>query len=168
MELVVIAHIIVSGFVGTLIFDFWNWFLQRSFAIRAPNWAILGKWLLAPFTSSQSTTPTFPEFSATQRVLGTIAHYLTGITFAASIVLVAGREWLDRPTLLPAFMIGVVTVLFDWFIIMPALGHGIAGAKTPIAKKIRVVSLISHGVLGLGFYLGALIASFGASIGLLR
>jgi hypothetical protein len=155
-----VVHAVVIGLVGGLAFDIWNWLAQRFLGVRAPNWAILGRWLMAPFTPSPAlVAPGPPVFTPVERGLGTIAHYLTAVVFAAGLLLAAGQGWMDHPTLLPAIAVGLVTTLLPWLIIMPALGHGIAASKTPIANKIRIATVASHLVMGLGFYAGAAAAA---------
>ena len=41
--------------------------------------------------------------------IGWAAHYLIGISFAFLLVLVYGNEWLARPMLYPAVIIGMIT-----------------------------------------------------------
>ncbi len=101
-----------------------------------------------------------PVFSVIERILGEIAHYTTAVLFALALIATMGASWLGHPTPLPAIAAGLITTIFAWFIIMPALGAGIAGAKTPAPAKLRVATLVSHTVMGVGFYAGALL--FGA------
>jgi hypothetical protein len=148
-----LLHGVIVGLVGVAAFDLWHTLLQRMFSIRAPNWAVMGRWLLSP--SSIGKPPAAP-FTLAERALGASAHFVTGIVFGVCLVLIAGSEWVDHPTVLLAVAFGVVTTVFAWLLIMPALGHGIAASKTPVARKVRLVSLSAHAVMGVGFYLGAL------------
>jgi len=50
-----------------------------------------------------------------------------------------------------------VTVLMPWLVMQPALGLGVASAKTPNPAGARVKSLATHTVFGLGLYLSALV-----------
>lgn len=160
MTLTLLAHAVIIGVVGGAAFDVWNWLAQRYFAVRAPNWAILGKWLLAPFAAAPAPVAAGPPvFTPLQQGLGAVAHCLTAVVFAAALLVVAGPSWVAHPSPLPAIAVGLVTTIFPWLIIMPALGHGIAASKTPIANKIRVATIVSHLVMGLGFYVGALAAA---------
>ena len=76
-------------------------------------------------------------------------------TFAALLLAVFGVEWARKPTLLPALIIGIVTVVAPLFILQPALGAGIAFSKTPKPAFNCIKSLITHTVFGLGLYLAA-------------
>ena len=46
--------------------------------------------------------------------------------FALVFVVLTSTDWLARPTLPPALLYGVATVVFPFFIMQPALGLGIA------------------------------------------
>ena len=84
-----------------------------------------------------------------------LAHYSIGVTFAALLLAVCGLEWARKPTLLPALIIGIVTVVSPIFILQPALGAGIASSKTPRPVFNCIKSLITHAVFGFGLYLAA-------------
>ncbi|MBT9473889.1 MAG: DUF2938 family protein [Pseudomonadota bacterium] len=152
---------VIVGLFGVLVFDLWNILAQRAFAIRAPNWAILGKWLLAPFGGDRTPITPATVFSPAQRYLGAVVHYATGGAFGLALVLAMGPAWSAQPTVLPAVAAGVLTTLLAWFIIMPALGHGVAAAKLPVRHKVRASTLVAHTVMGLGFYLGAVVVQGG-------
>ena len=86
---------------------------------------------------------------------GWLVHYTIGVVFALVFVALASTDWLTRPTLLPAFLYGVATVVFPLFIMQPALGFGIAASKTPHPAQARMKSLMTHIVFGVGLYLCA-------------
>ncbi len=88
--------------------------------------------------------------------MGWFGHYSIGITFSALLLAVYGLEWARKPTLLPALIIGIVTVVAPLFILQPALGAGIASSKTPKPVFNSFKSLTTHVVFGLGLYLAAL------------
>jgi hypothetical protein len=55
---------------------------------------------------------------------------------------------------------GIGTVPIPYFIMQPALGLGIAAAKTPHPNQARLKSLVTHTVFGVGLYLSALPVSY--------
>ena len=140
-----------AGVAGALVFDIWNCLVEKVAGIRAPRWAILGRWLLAPLGLGGEG----PVFTPAERWLGTFAHYATGVAFALGLILAMGPGWIARPTLAPALLAGIVTTVFAWFVIMPALGAGIAGARIPRPNRQRVATLVAHAMMGAGFYAGA-------------
>ncbi|KGB56270.1 hypothetical protein FG91_00772 [Sphingopyxis sp. LC81] len=161
MTITLFAGAIITGIFGALAFDIWNALAQRLAGIRAPNWGILGKWLLAPFAAVDGTPAPSgpPTFTLIERILGETAHYVTAILFALALILAMGTDWLAHPTPMPAIAAGLLTTIFAWFLIMPALGAGIAGTKTPAPLKLCVTTLTSHAIMGAGFYVGAIQAS---------
>ena len=154
------THVILAIVVGigaTLVMDLWNLFLKRAFGILSLNYCLLGRWLSympegAFRHSSISTTPQKPL----ECTIGWIAHYTIGIMLAVAFVVMASGGWLAQPTLLPALLYGIGTVVFPFFLMQPALGLGIAASRTPNPTQARLKSFATHTVFGLGLYLTAL------------
>ncbi|UIR54921.1 DUF2938 domain-containing protein [Sphingobacterium sp. SRCM116780] len=94
-----------------------------------------------------------------ERIIGWIAHYLIGISFAFLLLLIWGVAWVYKPTFLPALAIGVLTTIAPWFMMQPAFGFGIAASKTPNPSQARFRSLKAHTIYGIGLYLSAVLLS---------
>ena len=92
-------------------------------------------------------------------MLGRIAHYGIGVGLASTLALLTSGESLRRPELLPALLFGIVTVVFPFFLMQPALGLGIASARTPDPARARLKSLMSHAAFGIGLWASALAVS---------
>jgi hypothetical protein len=75
------------------------------------------------------------------------------------IVFVSGN-WLARPTLLPALLFGVVTVLAPFLVMHPSFGLGIAASGTPNPMQARLRSLMAHTAFGVGLYVCAVGVSY--------
>ncbi len=86
---------------------------------------------------------------------GWIAHYTIGLLLALAFVVLASGDWLARPTLLPALLYGIATVIFPFFILQPSFGLGIAASRTPKPAQARLKSLATHTVFGVGLYVCA-------------
>ena len=82
-----------------------------------------------------------------------MVHYTIGLTFANAFVILAGPDWLQHPTLIPALVFGIVTVLAPFFVMQPSFGLGFAAAKTPNPTQARLRSLMNHTAFGVGLYL---------------
>ena len=91
---------------------------------------------------------------------GWVAHYTIGLLLALVFVVLASGDWLARPTLLPALLYGIVTVVFPFFILQPSLGFGIAGSRTPHPTQARLKSLATHAVFGIGLYVCACVVNY--------
>ena len=91
--------------------------------------------------------------------VGWLTHYTIGIGLALGLVLLTAGDWLASPTLIPALLYGVGTVVFPFFILQPSLGFGVASSKAPSPARARLKSLATHTVFGLGLYVCALAIS---------
>ncbi len=151
---------ILMGLGATLTFDLWGLLLKQAFKITPSNICLVGRWLryMPAGTFRHSNIGATPPKSA-ECAVGWIAHYLIGITFASVFVAVAGPDWLQHPTLMPAIGFGVVTVLAPFFILQPSFGLGFAASKTSNPTQARLRSLMNHTAFGVGLYLFAVLAN---------
>jgi hypothetical protein len=159
-----VSHIlgaIAIGIGATLIMDLWNLFLKRTSGIPSLNYCLLGRWLrhMPGGTFRHESIAAAPQRSF-ECAVGWIAHYTIGVTFALVFVALSSGDWLARPTLLPALLFGIGTVVFPFFILQPSLGLGIAASKTPKPTQARLKSLVTHTVFGVGLYGCGLVVSY--------
>ena len=156
---------ILIGIGATLTTDLWAVFLKRTFKIAAPNYCLVGRWLrtMPEGTFRHSSIAFSPQKSA-ECTVGWVAHYLIGITFAAAFLALVGPNWLQHPTLIPATIFGVITVLMPFFIMQPALGLGWAASKTSNPTQARLRSLMNHIAFGVGLYLFGLLVNWSLRI----
>ena len=156
-EAIDIFGAVAMGIGATLIMDLWNLFLKRAFSIPSLDYCLLGRWLrhmpAGTFRHASITAAPPKPFECT---VGWIAHYTMGVVFALGFVVLASGDWLARPTLLPALLYGVGTVVFPFFILQPSFGLGIAASRTPKPTQARLKSLMTHTVFGVGLYVCAL------------
>ncbi|HVN30493.1 MAG TPA: DUF2938 domain-containing protein [Thermoanaerobaculaceae bacterium] len=152
---------IAIGIGASLVMDLWNLFLKRAFGIPSLNYCLLGRWLchMPAGTFRHASIAAAPQkpFECT---VGWIAHYTIGGVFALVFVGLTSGDWLGRPTLLPALLYGIGTVVFPFFIMQPSLGLGIAASRTPKPTQARLKSLATHTVFGVGLYVCALGVSY--------
>lgn len=156
-------HVVLTLAVGlgaTLVMDLWGIFLRRAFNTPFPNYCLVGRWLcympegIFRHGSIAATPP-----RAAECAVGWIAHYATGVAYAVVLVLCASTGWLLKPTLLPAMVLGLVTVAIPFLVMQPSFGMGVAGSQTPNPAQVRLRSLMNHAVFGLGLYISALAAA---------
>lgn len=149
-------RVILIGVGATMIMDFWA-LLLKQFGIPSLNFAFLGRWIgHLPegkwiHESIAKAAPVRGEL-----LVGWCAHYSIGISFAALLLSVCGLDWARSPSLTPALVMGVVTVVAPLFVLQPALGAGVASSKTPTPVFNSLKSLVTHTIFGLGLYLAAL------------
>jgi hypothetical protein len=152
---------IAIGFGATLVMDLWNLFLKRTFSIPSLNYCLLGRWLrhMPSGTLRHASIAAAPQ-KPLECTVGWIAHYTIGVVFALVFVVSTSHDWLARPTVLPALLYGIATVVFPFFIMQPSLGLGIAASRTPNPAQARLKSLVTHTVFGVGLYVSALALSY--------
>src|SRR5438046_6921002 len=161
IEAHVILRAIVVGIGATIGIDLWNLFLKRAFSIPSLSYCLLGRWLRhmpeGTFRHASIAAAAQKSFECTA---GWIAHYTIGVVFAVLFVVLSSADWLTRPTLLPALLYGIGTVVFPLFIMQPSFGLGIAASRTPKPTQARLKSLVTHIVFGVGLYVCALGVSY--------
>jgi hypothetical protein len=160
IEANVVLGTIATGIGATLVMDLWNLFLKRTFSIPSLDYCLLGRWLRHMSEGllrhvSITAAPRKPHECA----VGWVAHYTIGVVFAIVLVVFTSGDWLARPTMLPALLFGIGTVVFPFFILQPSFGLGIASSRTRHPAQARLKSLATHIVFGLGLYVCALAVS---------
>jgi hypothetical protein len=158
MDLGRLAAAVATGAGATALMDLWNLFLKRAFGVRSLDYCLLGRWVRSmPGTFRHESIAASPA-KAFECQAGWAAHYGIGVSLAVAFVLLSG-PWLAAPTLPPALLFGVVTVLFPYAVLQPALGLGVASSRTPRPAQARLKSLATHAVFGAGLWLCALALS---------
>ncbi|PZQ50416.1 MAG: DUF2938 domain-containing protein [Rhodovulum sulfidophilum] len=145
------------GLGANILFDLWQRGLAAATGAPPPNWAPVGRWFWhlregKVFHADISKAAPYEH----ELALGWIGHYAVGIAYGVIFALIAGPGWLAAPTFLPAWIFGIVTVGFGWFLLQPGLGLGWAASKTPNPAKVRAMNLAAHTVFGLGLWLTGL------------
>jgi hypothetical protein len=152
---------IVIGVGATLVMDLWALFLKRAFSIPSANYCLVGRWLRhMPEGTFKHPSIAVAPHKHRECSVGWIAHYVIGAVFALVLVTFVSGGWLARPTLLPALLFGIGTVLVPFLVMHPSFGLGIAASRTPNPTQARLRSLMSHTVFGVGLYVCALAASY--------
>jgi len=147
---------LMIGAGATALIDLWA-LLLKLFGVSSLKFALLGRWLGHLFDgrwSHESIAKAEPIRG--ELWIGWFAHYSIGVTFAALLLGLNGPAWAQNPTLIPALIMGIVTVTAPLFVLQPALGAGIASSKTPRPVFNSFKSLLTHTVFGFGLYLAAL------------
>jgi hypothetical protein len=161
IEVNYILGAIAIGIGATLVMDLWNLFLKRAFGIPSLNYSLLGRWLRhMPGGTVRHASIAAAQQKPFECTVGWISHYTIGVAFALMFVVLTSGDWLARPTLLPALLYGIGTVVFPFFIMQPSFGLGVAASRTPKPTQARLKSLVTHTVFGVGLYVGALAVSY--------
>lgn len=155
---VFLACAALLGIGATLVMDLWAIILKRCFGIPSLDYAMVGRWLGHMPSGRFAHAPIFAAPAvAGEQAMGWIAHYTIGVIFAATLLAIWGLDWALNPTILPALIIGIGTVLVPYLVMQPAFGLGLAAAKTPQPNRFRLLSLAAHTAFAIGLYLSGLI-----------
>ncbi|RIX79564.1 DUF2938 domain-containing protein [Acidovorax cavernicola] len=157
-----VEYVIRTVWIGvgaTVVMDLWAVLRLRLFGIPSLDYAFVGRWLGHLrwgrfFHDPIAKSPRVPG----ERVIGWTAHYLIGIAFAAVLVAGWGLAWARQPTLGPALIVGIGSVVAPFCVMQPAMGAGFAASRTPRPGMARFQSLVTHGIFGVGLYLAAVVA----------
>ena len=156
---------VVIGIGATLGMDLWNLFLRRAFGIPSLNYCLLGRWVLhIPSGTFRHRSISAAAPKRRECAAGWAVHYSIGIGLAVAFVALVSGDWLASPTLLPALLFGVVTVVFPFFVLQPSLGLGIASSRVARPGAARLKSLATHVVYGLGLFAWAKILELARSL----
>lgn len=153
INLELLISTLLIGIGATAIMDLWTLFLKRCFGIPSLNYAMVGRWI-GHFPKGQFVHQNIAQAAPTrfESIIGWSAHYIIGIVFAAILLVVWGINWVYHPTLFPALIVGISSIVAPFFIMQPCLGSGFAASKTPKPNIARLKSLATHTSFGLGLY----------------
>ncbi|MFJ7813665.1 DUF2938 domain-containing protein [Pseudomonas asiatica] len=143
------------GIGATMVMDLWGLLLRRM-GVATLNFAMVGRWaghLLHGRVRHQAIAKAEPVRH--ELALGWGIHYAIGVLFAMLLVVIVGEGWLLAPTLLPALVVGVVTVVAPLCFMQPAMGAGFFASRTPTPARNCLKSLATHFVFGVGMFLSA-------------
>ena len=141
--------------------DLWALFLNRAFSVPLPNYCLVGRWLRhMPEGTFAHASIAAASQKGLECLVGWIAHYIIGALYALALIALASPSWLARPTLLPALLFGIGSVLVPFLVMQPSFGLGIAASRAPNPTQARLRSLMAHTVFGIGLYVSAVGVSY--------
>ncbi|WP_426074754.1 DUF2938 domain-containing protein [Janthinobacterium sp. DSP2-3-3] len=148
------------GVGATAVMDVWAIALKRFWCIPSLNFAMVGRWL-GHLPRGTLTHANIAQAAPVrdEAVMGWTAHYVIGVLFAAVLLALVEREWVQQPTFAPALLVGLVSVAAPFCILQPGMGAGVAASKTSHPAAARLRSLMAHTAFGIGLYLAALLWS---------
>jgi Protein of unknown function (DUF2938) len=152
-----IVTVIAMGAAGAALMDVWSLALRRLWKVPTLDYAMLGRWIghLVQgrfFHERIAASAPIPG----ERLLGWLAHYGIGIAFAVPVVIIGGSSWVAAPTVAPAMLVAMGTILAPWFVMQPGMGLGLAASRSARPWATRARNLVTHAVYGLGMYTAAL------------
>ncbi|MFT0516971.1 DUF2938 domain-containing protein [Pseudomonas faucium] len=143
------------GMGATVVMDLWGLLLRRL-GVATLNFAMVGRWAghaLEGRMWHQAIAKAEPV--RYELVWGWVIHYAIGVLFAMLLVAMAGEGWLQAPTLGPALVVGMGTVVAPLCFMQPVMGAGFFASRTPAPARNCLKSLVTHLVFGVGLFLSA-------------
>ncbi|BBH45175.1 membrane protein [Pseudomonas sp. KU43P] len=138
-----------------MVMDLWGLLLRRL-GVATLNFAMLGRWaghVLQGRIRHQAIAKAEPVRH--ELALGWVIHYGIGVLFAGLLVVLVGERWLQAPTLGPALLVGLGTVVAPLCFMQPIMGAGFFASRTPTPARNCLKSLVTHFVFGVGLFLSA-------------
>jgi len=154
-----IGWVLAVGIGGTIVFDLWLLAIARL-GVPTFDFAMLGRWVGHALRGELTQGPIARAPSIRgERAVGWLLHYSIGVGFATLLLAWQGAAWASQPTLAPAMVVGLCTVVAPLFVLQPLLGAGFASSLTATPMKNVSRSVANHAVFGLGLYLLAQFAA---------
>lgn len=144
---------VLVGCAATAATDIWALARAYLFSIPSLDYGLVGRWLVHLVRGRfchraiGAAAPVRGE-----RLIGWTAHYVIGIVFAAILLAVWGLDWLRSPAIGPALIVGIGGATAPFLIMQPGFGLGLAARRAPRPNLVRVNTLLTHAIFGLGLY----------------
>src|SRR5688572_14498748 len=114
-----IGWVLAVGIGSTIVFDLWLLAIARL-GVPTFDFAMLGRWVghASRGKFAQGPIARAPSIRG-EHAVGWLLHYAIGVGFASLLLAWQGAAWADRPTLAPAMIVGLCTVVAPLFVLQP-------------------------------------------------
>ncbi|HEU4619709.1 MAG TPA: DUF2938 domain-containing protein [Gammaproteobacteria bacterium] len=161
-----LASAVPIGVGATAVMDLWSLIRRRLFGVPQLDYALVGRWLAhLPRGRFRHDPIAASPPVAVERLIGWAAHYVIGIAFAGVLLSIGGPDWVRHPTVAPALVVGIGSVVAPFLVMQPGMGAGIAASRTARPAAARLNSLVTHAVFGLGLYAAAWVTRLLGAVG---
>ena len=150
---------LIAGIIATLIFDLFQISLSYAYNINKSKWNLIGRYFIGLIKNNKFFVDNIEEEEIidNELLIGYLVHYAIGSIFGLFYVSI-NLIFYSEPSLILALIIGIITVLGGWCIIMPyTYNIGFFASKKEEQFQILVQNLIAHFIFGIGLYIGFLI-----------
>lgn len=143
----------LAGVFATVTMDILAAAFNRSGLTAGARGEWVGRWYLGMMQGRfvhDDITASSEQAGEKQAALA--GHYVIGVVLA--VFYLAGAGWLGflPDKFVYAMGYGLATCVFPWFLVLPALGFGVAGWKGPAELKLFRSTVINHLSFGLGLW----------------
>jgi len=150
---------LIAGIIATLIFDLFQISLSYAYNINKSKWNLIGRYFIGVIRNNKFFVDNIEEeeIIGNELLIGYLVHYTIGSIFGLFYVSI-NLIFYSEPSLILALIIGFITVLGGWCIIMPyTYNIGFFASKKEEQFQILAQNLIAHFIFGIGLYIGFLI-----------
>jgi len=153
MDLVVTG--VVAGVLGTLAMDLSNLLFARTGMLSKIEVGIIGRmaagWARGRFRYGH---PSEMKQVANEMLYGYVTHYAIGVSLALLYVL--GWDLLVGGPASPIWAIayGLDTTVASYFFVLPSMGFGVFGRRSPDGIRAPLSALANHVFYGVGLAVG--------------
>ncbi len=153
MDLVVTG--VVAGVLGTLVMDSLNLLFARTGMLLKIDMRMIGRmsggWAHGRF---RYRSPDEMEQVANEKLYGYITHYTIGVGLAVTYVLSWDLLVGGPASPVWALVYGVATTVASHFFVLPSMGLGVFGRRSPEGIRLALSSLANHLFYGVGIAVG--------------
>ena len=153
-------HGIAAGIIATIFFDIFQNSLSYGYNIKKSKWNLIGRYFYGLKDKKYFRENLEDEkMIKNELILGYVTHYIIGGIFGILYVSL-NKIFFNEPSVILALIVGFITVLGSWIVVMPyAFNIGFFASKKEEQKQLMVQNLIIHFIFGIGLYLGYLIVN---------
>ncbi len=157
MDLVVTG--VVAGVLGTVVMDSLNHLFARTGMISKIDVGMIGRmavgWAHGRF---RYRSPSEMEQVANEKLYGYITHYTIGVGLAVTYVLSWDLLVGGPASPVWALVYGVATTVASHFFVLPSMGLGVFGRRSPEGIRSPLSSLANHLFYGVGIAVAVALA----------
>jgi len=141
------------GIASTVTMDVLGSIFRRVGLTAGAKGQWVGRWYLGIIRGqfAHSNIAVAPEQAGEKRA-ALVGHYAIGIALAVLYVVGAGWLGVSPGVFFVALGYGLVTCVFPWFLVFPALGFGLFGLRGPPELRLFTSSLMNHLSYGFGLW----------------
>ena len=146
-----LASAVLGGVFSTLLMDIGSMLIRTTGLTAGAPPAIIGKWFMYVLRGrlTHADIVSSPDIQI-KMPLALAIHYSIGIVLASVFVAFVAWQHPHRGLFWFAVGFGLITTVLPWFLMFPAMGWGIAGARGPQRFLLTRTSLVNHAFYGLG------------------
>ncbi len=150
-----ITKTLLLGVFATAAIDLWATFSNKLLKFPRTNWAMVGRWL-GHMPSGKLVHNPIASSSEIQfeNTIGWAFHYFIGVVYSFLYFAFITLALNEQPSVLSAWLFGLVTILSPWFIMQPSLGMGLCASKATKPNMVRLQSFVSHSIFGVALFYG--------------